>query len=391
MSYSPPSSAKRYILNISDEDLSDWRQLLQLSKLGPTTYENQQTEQNFGITQKWLSDAKDYWLNKYDWRAQEEYINSFDNFKMQIEDVDLHFIALFSKKKDAIPIIFMHGWPGSFIEFLPMLEAIEQQYEKKELPYHIIVPSLPGYTLSANTPVDKNWTLEDSARTMHKLMTNLGFEKYLAQGGDVGSFVARLLAWDQDACIGIHLNMMPTADKPDENTLSDLEKKAVDRAAKWNQSGTAYAQEHATRPSTIGHVLSSSPLALLAWIGEKFLDWTDDDPSLDTILTNISLYWFTSGFPRSIYPYRQLFGLLTPSAGTNRPDFGKNDKPFGFSFFPHELMPGIKSVLEKHCNLVTYRQHERGGHFAALEKPRELWADVEEFAGKVWKGASSKL
>jgi microsomal epoxide hydrolase len=204
MSYSPPNSAKRYILKISDQDFSEWRQLLQLSKLGPITYENQQTEHSFGVTQKWLSNAKDYWLNKYDWHAQEEYINSFDNFKMQIEDINLHFVALFSKKKDAIPIIFMHGWPGSFIEFLPILEVIEKQYEKKELPYHIIVPSLPGYTLSSGGPADKNWTMEDSARIMHTLMTNLGFEKYLAQGGDVGSFEARLLARDQDACVGIH-------------------------------------------------------------------------------------------------------------------------------------------------------------------------------------------
>jgi microsomal epoxide hydrolase len=113
MSYSLPSSAKPYTLNVPDQDLSEWRQLLQLSKLGPKTYENTQTEQNFGVTQKWLSDAKDHWLNSYDWHAQEKYINSFDNFKMQIESVDLHFIGLFSEKKDAIPIVFLHGWPGT--------------------------------------------------------------------------------------------------------------------------------------------------------------------------------------------------------------------------------------------------------------------------------------
>lgn len=205
MSYSPPSSAKRFFLKVSDQDISEWRQLLQLSKIGPTTYENQNAaEQNFGITHKWLTDTKDYWLNKYDWRAQQEYINSFDNFKMQIDEIDCHFIGLFSKQKDAIPIIFMHGWPGSFIEFLPMLEVIEKQYEKKDLPYHIIVPSLPGYTLSSGPPPDKNWTMEDSARIMHKLMTNLGFEKYIAQGGDVGSFEAQLMAKNEDACVGIH-------------------------------------------------------------------------------------------------------------------------------------------------------------------------------------------
>jgi microsomal epoxide hydrolase len=113
-------------------------------------------------------------------------------------------------------------------------------------------------------------------------------------------------------------------------------------------------------------------------IGEKFLEWTDEDPSLDDVLTNISLYWFTSCYPRSLYPYRQLFG-------TARVKLADTEKPTGFSFFPYELMPGIKYIIEKHCNLVFYKQHERGGHFAALERPKELWEDVEEFVGKAWK------
>jgi microsomal epoxide hydrolase len=113
-------------------------------------------------------------------------------------------------------------------------------------------------------------------------------------------------------------------------------------------------------------------------IGEKFLEWSDEDPPLDTILTNVSLYWFTGGFPRSIYSYRELFGR-------GRPDFSTGSKPVGFSFFPQELAPGFESVLEKHCNLVSYEQHESGGHFAALEKPEELWADMKEFVGKAWK------
>ncbi|KAL1606169.1 hypothetical protein SLS60_003570 [Paraconiothyrium brasiliense] len=378
MSYTPPSSAKRFTLNISDEDVSEWRQLLRLSKLGPETYEGRQEDRRYGVTHDWLTNAKDYWLNKFDWRAQERHINSFPNYKMKIEDIDLHFIALFSEMRNAVPIIFMHGWPGSFVEFLPLLTLIQQKYPTSDLPYHIIVPSLPGYTLSSGGPVDKDWTLEDSSRIMNQLMLNLGFEKYLAQGGDVGSFTTRIMSQSYDACIGIHLNMMSTTDQPDENALSTIEKKALNRALSWRATGSAYAQEHGTRPSTIGHILSSNPLALLAWIGEKFLEWSDTDPSLDIILTNVSLYWFTQSLPRSLYPYRQIFG-------TSRPVFKYLDKPTGFSFFPYELSPGIKHVLEKNCNLVCYRQHEQGGHFAALEKPEELWGDVEEFTKLAWK------
>jgi microsomal epoxide hydrolase len=205
MSYSPPSSAKPFTLNIPDTDIQEWRQLLQLSKLGPTTYENTQSKQDFGVTQKWLSSTKDYWLNTYSWRAQESHINTFPNYKMAIEDIDLHFIGLFSDRKDAIPIIFMHGWPGSFIEFLPLLQVVQKQYpDAKDRPYHIVVPSLPGYTLSSSGPNDKNWTMEDSARVLNTLMVKLGFERYLAQGGDVGSFQARLLARDYNECVGMH-------------------------------------------------------------------------------------------------------------------------------------------------------------------------------------------
>ncbi|KAL6705990.1 hypothetical protein ACN47E_006269 [Coniothyrium glycines] len=378
MSYSPPSSAKPFTLNVSDQDLSEWRQLLQLSKIAPDTYEGRQDDGRFGVSRAWLQETKEYWLNKYDWRTQEKRINSFPNFKMQIEDVDLHFIGLFSENKDAVPILFMHGWPGSFLEFLPLLSLVREQYSAKNLPYHIIVPSIPGYTLSVVKSVDKEWKLQDSTRVLNQLMLNLGFDKYLAQGGDVGSFVAHILSETYDACVGIHVNMPTFHEAPDENVLNAAEKEAMGRGAQWASSGTAYAQEHCTRPSTIGSVLSSSPLALLAWIGEKFLEWSDETPALDDILTNISLYWFTASFARSIYPYRDLFG-----PGAVKP--GDLTKPTGFSFFPYELAPGIKHVIERHCNLVFYKQHERGGHFAALEKPKELWADVEEFVGKAWK------
>ncbi|KAJ4292651.1 hypothetical protein N0V90_009314 [Kalmusia sp. IMI 367209] len=368
MTYSPPSTARPFTLSISDQDLSEWRQLLQLSKLGPKTYENQQTTEQYGVTYDWLSNAKDYWLNTYSWRTQEAYINSFANYKTTINDFDVHFVALFSTKKDAIPIIAMHGWPGSFIEFLPMLEVIKKQYEGKELPYHIIIPSLPGYTLSSGGPVDRDWGVRDSAEVMHNLMQSLGFEKYFVQGGDVGSFLARIMAATYEGVVGAHLNMFSTTTQPDPEKLNALEKSSFEKALKWREIGTAYAQEH----------------ALLAWIGEKFLEWSDEDPTLDTILTNISLYWFTSSFPRSIYPYHGLF------RGARQP-LPPLTKPAGYSFFPKELFPGIKYILENEMNLVSYAQHEQGGHFAALERPEDLWGDVEEFVRKVWVKEGGKL
>ncbi|KAL5389545.1 hypothetical protein DPSP01_002441 [Paraphaeosphaeria sporulosa] len=381
MAYTPPSSAKPFTLHIPDQDLSEWRQLLQLSKLGPRTFENTQTKDNFGVTYDWLSSAKDHWLNTYDWRAQEAHINSFPNYKMAIDDIDMHFVALFSPKKDAIPILFLHGWPGSFIEFLPLVAQLQKKFEGKDLPYHIIVPSLPGYTLSSGGPLERDWTTLDSAAVMEKLMRGLGFDKYFVQGGDVGSFLCRIMAARYESVVGVHLNLYSTATQPEREKLSNIEIEAYDRAQAFQKIGTAYAQEHATRPSTIGHVLSSSPLALLAWIGEKFIEWTDETPPLDVILTNISLYWFTGGFPRSIYPYRTLF------RGAREP-LPPLTKPTGFSFFPKELFPGIKYIIENETNLVSFAAHERGGHFGALERPEDLWGDVEEFVAKVTENGS---
>ncbi|EUC46736.1 hypothetical protein COCMIDRAFT_4273 [Bipolaris oryzae ATCC 44560] len=378
MSYSPPDSAKPFTLNISDQDLSEWRQLLQLSKLPPDTWEGWQEDGSVGLPRKWLSEAKDYWLNKYDWRAAEKHINSFPNYKMQIEDVDLHFIALFSEKKDAIPLILMHGWPGSFVEFLSILSIVKKKYSTKDLPYHIVVPSLPGYTLSTIKGHDKHWDGENCGRVMNQLMLNLGFDKYLAQGGDVGHHTARLMARDYEACVGIHLNMIVT--HPDEKTVVDeVEKQTLARAQKWGATGMGYAIEHGTRPSTIGSVLASSPLAMLAWIGEKMVEWSDEDPSLDEILTNVSLYWFTSSFPSSLWYYFEFFG------GSPIPKLDFTKKPLGYSFFPYELSVGVKSILEKETNLVFYQRHERGGHFAALERPADLWEDIEGFVSKAWK------
>lgn len=283
MAYTPPSSAKPFTLNIPDKEFSEWKQLLELSKIAPETWEGSHEDGRYGVSRGWLIDAKDYWLNQYDWRAQEKHINSFPNYKIKIEDIDVHFIGLFSEKKDAIPIIFMHGWPGSFIEFLPMLGLIRDKYAAKDLPYHIIVPSLPGYTLSSGGPLDRDWTPTDSARIMDKLMKELGFSKYLAQGGDVGSFLGTIMVTTYDSCVGLHctqllprpilkdkadadfvVNLM-TGAVPDGLELSTVEKDSLDRATKWRATGMAYALEHASRPSTIGLVLSSNPLALLAW------------------------------------------------------------------------------------------------------------------------------
>jgi pimeloyl-ACP methyl ester carboxylesterase len=214
---------------------------------------------------------------------------------------------------------------------------------------------------------------------MHKLLLSLGLTSYLVQGGDIGSLVSRVIAATYEECKGMHLNFMYIYgiwDKASsEDELSAQEKAGLERLDEFSTTGNAYAKMHGTKPSTIGLVLASSPVAQLAWIGEKFLAWSDPatTPLLQTIVADITLYWLTGCFPTSIYTYREMKELLHV------------DKPIGYSYFPHELAPVPKAWAEKTGKMVFYKEHEKGGHFAALERTEVLWADVEEFVRIAWK------
>ncbi|KAK4940405.1 hypothetical protein LTR10_019511 [Elasticomyces elasticus] len=391
-----PSAAslrpEKYKISFPEQQLSDFKNLLKLSPLAPHTYENLQGDGRFGVTYDWMSKAKEYWENQYNWRHREEWFNSFPNYTVDVEDkgesFHIHFAALFSKRQDAIPLLFLHGWPGSHLEFLGVLDRFRKRYSPEELPFHIINPSLPGYTLSSGPPTSRNFETEDCARVLNKLMVGLGFESgYIAQGGDVGSYVSRILSAKHDACKAIHLNFSMDLEQPEgvnEADINDAEKKGLKRMRGFIETGSAYAQEHGTRPATIGFVLASSPLALLAWIGEKFIQWTDETPSLEDILDDVTLYWLTQSFPRCIYIYREYHGDSGAHTPHGDPEY-RSEKPVGYSWFPQELAPIPKAWVERMGNLVWHRQHDSGGHFAALEKPEVLMADVEDFAKQVWQ------
>jgi microsomal epoxide hydrolase len=205
---------------------------------------------------------------------QEEHINSFPAYKYHVIDddkraYDIHFTALFSPRKDAIPILFLHGWPGSFLEFLPMMSMLRTKYTSSpsSFPFHIIVPSLPGFGFT-KVYKDKNYTQKDTTRLLNKMMVGLGFGKggYLAQGGDLGSGLARGLAVDYDEVKAAHINMLvfspPKGPVPDP---SPIEMAALARMGEFGTSGMGYANIHGTRPSTIGLTVASNPVSLLTW------------------------------------------------------------------------------------------------------------------------------
>jgi len=239
-------------------------------------------------------------------------MNAFPHFTTPVivgpSTFKIHFVALFSEKPDAIPLALFHGWPGNFLEFLPMLSILKEKYTPTTLPYHIIVPSLPGYGFSDSPPLDRNFTSREIALVMDRLLQDLGFGAgYIIQGGDIGSRVSRFMGGLSESCKAVHLNFSPVAEAPkglEVEKLSEKEQELVKRGETFLATGSAYALEHATRPATIGLALDSSPLALLAWIGEKFEAWSDVSPTLETILESVSLYWFTESMGRGIFPYR---------------------------------------------------------------------------------------
>jgi pimeloyl-ACP methyl ester carboxylesterase len=261
---------KPFHAHINDIKLQEFQQLLKLSPIAPPVYENTNVGRKYGITSEWLENAKAVWLRDFDWRSHEDRINGFPNFKATVlhEDgspVEIQFLALFSERADAVPVALLHGWPGSICEFLDILDLVKARYSPGDLPYHIIIPSLPGYAFSSGPPIDRDYDIGSAAGAINDLMVGLGFESgYFAQGGDLGSFVSRILALKYESCKGIHVNMMGM---PPElsGEMNESERAALQKATETIDTGYAFALEQGTRPATIGHVLSSSPLALLSW------------------------------------------------------------------------------------------------------------------------------
>lgn len=205
--------------HVSDDDLDAFTQLLKLSKIAPETYENRAADvkdfRHFGISREWLAGAKKHWETQYSWRKTEDRINSYPNFTVPIEEdgytFQMHFVALFSSKPDATPLVLLHGWPGSFLEFLGTLDVLLEKYDPSNLPFHVVVPSLPGYGYSSGPSLEKDFGCEGVASVIDKLMVGLGFgDGYVAQGGDVGSFVSRILGKTAPSCKAVHCKFRHT-------------------------------------------------------------------------------------------------------------------------------------------------------------------------------------
>ncbi|RTE73525.1 hypothetical protein BHE90_012037 [Fusarium euwallaceae] len=307
-------------------------------------------------------------LVKHHW---EGVLNTIPQFRMEVEDddssrYDVHFMAIFSGNPRAIPVLFLHGWPGSVVEFLPLLLHLKSQFDANpaDFGYHIIAPSLIGFGWSSPPPNTNDFCFEDNARLLSKLMANLGFSKtgYVVQGGDIGSPIACSLAAQDPACKLVHVNLfvMSPLEGFDESHMheyqfSDEELTGLQRGKNFWTNGTAYALIQATRPSTVGIAIGSSPVALLAWIGEKMIEWSDQTPTLDLICVSLLVQWMST----------DVFVELPAND-----EWWKSINWMGTC----QRANGVLGFQVK-----WYRWHAEGRHFAALERPTVLWGDVVEF------------
>jgi epoxide hydrolase len=313
-----------------------------------------------------------YWQTAYDWRRCETALNGFDQYRTAIDGLDIHFLHVRSPHPEALPILITHGWPGSVIEFLkiigPLTDPSAHGGEAQDA-FHVVAPSLPGFGFSGK-PAEPGWNAGRTARAWAELMERLGYERYVAQGGDWGSVISTEMARQQpQGLAGIHLNMPFVIPDPiPTGALSAEEQRAVARYQRFLSDGFGYFHLQATRPQTIGYALTDSPVGQAAWIYEKFQAWTDNDGDPEEALTRdemldvITLYWLTETATSSARIY------LENAAVVGAPPV--IDIPVGCSIFPREIVPAPRSWAERvYPELIYWNELDRGGHFAAFEEP----------------------
>jgi microsomal epoxide hydrolase len=372
-------------LRIPDTAIADLKTRLGLTRL-PDAAPGAPPDDSwaFGTSVDYMRDLVSYWKDRFDWRAQEAALNQFPQFKLPLHDIDLHFLHVPGVGPNPYPLLLMHGWPGSVFEFVDMIPRLTDPARFGGDPrdaFTVIAPSLPGYGLSFK-PGQKRFILQDIAACLHDLMTGvLGYRTFAAQGGDWGAGVASVMGQKYpSSLLGIHLNLLYVP-REKVTTSSDDEARFNARIAYFLKEEAGYQQIQGTKPQTLAFGLTDSPAGLAAWIIEKFRTWSDNDGvpdsaiSRDRMLANISLYWFTAAIGSSFWPY---YGRL--HAGLPISPEHPVTVPTGYAAFPKEIIVPPRSIADKtYTNIRRWTEMDKGGHFAAMEQPAALAADIRDY------------
>jgi pimeloyl-ACP methyl ester carboxylesterase len=374
-------SVRPFVVDVPQSELDDLRERLRHTRLFDSDL-----SWHAGTPARALRELVDYWTNEFDWRMIERRLNELPQFQADIVsrsgEFQLHFVHARGKGPDPLPLVFSHGWPGSFWEVHkiigPLTDPVAYGGDAADA-FDVVAPSLPGYGFSPH-PGRPGIDPPAIAEAFHSLMSEtLGYRRYVAQGGDWGSFVTAALGHSHygvdEGVAAIHLNFFPSQPPP-----TDAESSRYLRIVKdWNDREGGYSHVQATKPLTIGHALADSPAGLAGWMMEKFQSWSDCDGdvesvfSKDDLLTQIMFYWFggTSTTAARLY--------YEAASTSGVPPAGPNGVPTAYAAFPKELFVPSREVVSAAFNVQHYSEFSRGGHFAALEQPYALVEDIRTF------------
>ena len=373
------SAIEPFVLDIAEDTLVDLA-----DRLDRTRWPDKETVVDWsqGTKLAALKELVAYWRIEYDWRRCEARLNSIGQFTTEIDGLSIHFLHRRSSRDDAIPLVITHGWPGSVVEFLGVIDELAEPADPAQPAFHVVAPSLPGYGFSGK-PTGTGWGVERIARAWAELMQRLGYCGWVAQGGDWGAAVTTAIGQlAPEGCRGIHLNMPIGRPGPEDMQSSDPKvQRAMRKLAFYRDWGSGYSKQQSTRPQTIGYSLVDSPVGLAAWILEKVFYWTDnggapwDALSMDQALDDIMLYWLPATGASAARLYWESFG-----------SFGEGTVaiPAGASAFPEEILPAPREWVERSLtNLVYWNELEKGGHFAAWEQPELFVGELRRCFGQM--------
>ncbi|MEV5875251.1 epoxide hydrolase family protein [Streptomyces sp. NPDC052101] len=392
MTSTPAERIEPFRLSVPQSDLDDLHDRLDRTRW-PAELPGAGWE--YGVPAGYLRELVRYWRHEYDWRAAEAELNRWPQFTTTIDGARVHFAHIRSPEPDATPLVITHGWPGSIVEFLdlvgPLTDPVAHGGEAADA-FHVVLPGIPGFGLSGPT-TERGWEARRVADAWVELMRRLGYERFGLQGGDWGAAISRELGRAHpDRAIGVHLNLLPGAQaltEPTEEELAALGPAERERTLRswrrwdeWFREGAGYAALQSTRPHTLGYALTDSPVGQLAWIVEKFREWSDCEElpeeavDRDRLLTDVMLFWLTgtAGSSARIYYER-----AHASGGRTARPAEPSTAPTALAVFPADPQIPLRHKAERTENLVRWTEFDRGGHFAAMEEPDLLIGDVRAF------------
>ncbi|MDA3647020.1 epoxide hydrolase [Saccharopolyspora indica] len=381
---------RSFQVNITEADVADLRR-----RIAATRWPDEVPGAGWarGVPGDYLRDLAEYWRTGFDWRAVEARLNLYPQFRTEIDGATVHFLHVRSPEPDATPLLLTHGWPGSFVEFLDVMGPLADPRAHGGDPadaFHLVVPSIPGHGFSTPLP-EPGWGTHRTSLAWAELMRRLGYRDYLVQGGDVGAVVALQLGRnDPEHVRGVHVNMLltvPSGDPAELDGLDELDQQRLAALARFDTELSGYLKIHSTRPQTPAYALNDSPVGQLAWVVEKFREWSDSEAvpeeaiDRDRMLTIASLYWFTGSLGSSTQFYYDDADQLPRTSDGAQPAPKPIVAPVAVAVFPKDIILPIRRLAHRDLPTISrWTEFDRGGHFAALEQPDLLVGDIRDFA-----------